>query len=232
MKTKKLLYIEIAADIKEDILSGVYEVDSYIPTEIELEEKYQVSKITVRKAVDILVQEGYLVKKSGKGTRVISNRAFNKLSKAVSFSHILENMGHKLEKKVIALEEVDPASTIPEVKKMGTHVVKLTRMYLLDNEPYILFDHYLPNAGNLAELKKDKTSLYSWLTKQGTGISYIKDAFSVETASEEVKQALQLKGDIVLKRTRHSYNATNKLVEYSIGHYDTMKKLYEIEYEI
>lgn len=86
--TQELLYQNVATQIKQDILKGVYPIGSLLPTEVQLEAMFDVSKVTVRKAVQILSDEGYVVKKSGKGKRVISNRLFNKLSKAVSYSTI------------------------------------------------------------------------------------------------------------------------------------------------
>ena len=78
----KILYQKVAADLKRRILDGDYEVGGLIPSEGELERYYQVSKITIRKAVEVLVSEGYLEKKSGIGTRVISNDLFNKLTQS------------------------------------------------------------------------------------------------------------------------------------------------------
>ena len=49
MRRKNLLYVDIAEDIRKSILNGVYKVGELMPTENELEEKYQVSKITIRK---------------------------------------------------------------------------------------------------------------------------------------------------------------------------------------
>ena len=51
MKRTRVLYLEVADKIKEDIFSGKYPVGSMLPTESELEELFQVSKITVRKAI-------------------------------------------------------------------------------------------------------------------------------------------------------------------------------------
>ena len=70
MKAKGPLYIEVAESIKSAILNGVYPVGTQIPTENELEQTFNVSKITVRKAIEILSNEGYVEKKSGKGTTV------------------------------------------------------------------------------------------------------------------------------------------------------------------
>lgn len=234
MRGKKLLYIEVAKDLKADILTGHYPVGTLIPTEIELEQKYEVSKITIRKAVEILSQEGYLEKKSGKGTTVISNRPFNKLSKATSFSTVLENEGLKLIKKIVSLEELTTDDELPaDIKKeLGQRIVCLKRIYYLDKTPYIYYKHYLPYHQKIEPLKSDETSLYSWLTEQGQSISYIKDSFSIEMADEEIKKILPLEKPIYLKRHRYSYNQRQELVEYSIGCYDVDQHSYVIEYEV
>ena len=49
MKRTRVLYLEVADKIKEDIFSGKYPVGSMLPTESELEELFQVSKITVER---------------------------------------------------------------------------------------------------------------------------------------------------------------------------------------
>ncbi|NMO94279.1 GntR family transcriptional regulator [Paenibacillus lemnae] len=69
MKPKYQLIIE---DIKKDILSGTYKVGEKIPSEIVLQESYQVSRQTVRKAILDLSNEGYLRSERGSGTYVSS----------------------------------------------------------------------------------------------------------------------------------------------------------------
>lgn len=64
------LYRQLKDKILSDISSGKLAEGEKIPTEIELSELYNISRITVRNAVKELVAEGYLVKKQGKGTFV------------------------------------------------------------------------------------------------------------------------------------------------------------------
>ncbi|MGX7031582.1 GntR family transcriptional regulator [Vagococcus zengguangii] len=229
MKGKKVLYLEVAMQLKHDILKEKYPLNTLIPSETELEAQFKVSKITIRKAVEILVQEGYLEKKSGKGTTVISNRPFNKLSKALSFSTVLENKGLTLQKKLIAIEEING-------KELGIglagKVVKLTRMYYLEGEPYILFEHYLPNMTQSIESLSSDSSLYSWLAYQGKDISYIKDEFDVAEVTPEMNRYLEISKPFALKRQRYSYNVQNELIEYSIAYYDIAREPYSIEYEV
>ena len=58
--------------VNEDILSGFYPLDSKLPTEVELAEKYKVSRSTVRQALELLVNDGIISKRWGSGNTVIS----------------------------------------------------------------------------------------------------------------------------------------------------------------
>ena len=64
------LYQQVKEDIKAAIEQGKYKPKEKIPTEPELSAEYSVSRITVRRAVEELCSEGYLVKMQGRGTFV------------------------------------------------------------------------------------------------------------------------------------------------------------------
>ena len=66
------LYEQLKNAIKDDIHAHIYRPGDRMPSEAELEEKYQVSRITVRRAVKELCEEEILVRKQGKGTFVLS----------------------------------------------------------------------------------------------------------------------------------------------------------------
>ena len=74
------LYQQIYDEIKDAIEKGVYAPKERIPSELELAEQYDVSRITVRRAVEELCSDGYLVKQQGRGTFVSTphiNRQFH-----------------------------------------------------------------------------------------------------------------------------------------------------------
>ena len=62
------LYQQVKDDIRAAIESGKYKTNEKIPPEPELSAEYSVSRITVRRAVEELCAEGYLVKMQGRGT--------------------------------------------------------------------------------------------------------------------------------------------------------------------
>ena len=92
-----LKYEKIAFDIKEDILSEKYKPNEQLPFEKELCEKYNVSKMTVKKALDLLVNDGLIIKRRGSGTfvkditekeiqRIIEKKQFSGLTTTTALS--------------------------------------------------------------------------------------------------------------------------------------------------
>lgn len=228
----EILYQKVADDIKKNILSGIYEVDSLIPTENDLEKKYDVSKITVRKAVEQLVAEGYLKKKSGIGTRVISNNLFNKLSKAKSYSSIVKEHD-QLTKEIIETESLPVEKTPLATEITEQQVLYIKRLYSLDNQPFIIVKHYLPNVevpNHEQELKSQ--SLYKFLKDSGQEISHFKDEFSAVNLNQADQELLQKQDTLALKRIRRGFDSKGHLIEYTESIYDSNKMPYKIEYEI
>ena len=76
-------YLDIKKDLLDKILSGVYQQGSIIPNEYELAEIYNVSRPTIRKAVQILVDEGYLEKRKKRGTIVCDPTIRQEIAKVI-----------------------------------------------------------------------------------------------------------------------------------------------------
>lgn len=233
MNSKEPLYMTIMQILKERIINGVYEIGSLIPTEGELEEEFKVSKITIRKAIELLEYEGYVNKKSGKGTTVLSNAIFNKLSKGTTFTQLLQNSGKKLqkEKSVITHITLDPTDELH--RHFKKHCIKITRMYYLDGEPYIYYLHYLPGDLEIPQIDDDnKFSIYMTLFKNHYYIKGLRDEFYVDYPSLEVQEALQVDNGPLLGRKRTTFGEKKQVIEISYALYNTRKSNYMIDFEI
>lgn len=233
MKHTGILYKDISQDIKKQILNDNYHINTLIPTEEELSDYYGVSKITIRNAVEILVKEGYLIKKSGKGTIVISNRPFNNLSRAESFSSVLETKGYNVKKKVLEIIDVTKTNKIKGFDKDQAPITEITRLYTLDEKPFIYTIHNVAVTIDLA--LKDSLmdrSLYNVLSAMGISLNEFKDSFEVVKPASEIKKLLNLKGETILRRTRHGYDQYGTLVEVSYSYYNTEVHPYQIDYMV
>ena len=143
------LYQQLMEDIKASLAEGKYAPDEKIPSESELSELYHVSRITVRRAVEELCSEGYLVKKQGKGTYVSQPKVMRKItqdSDVMGFSEACRACGMKPGAQVVSIQRVPARSD--EVRFLGlapqSDVIYLQRVRTADGEPIMLENNFFP----------------------------------------------------------------------------------------
>ncbi|QVK17342.1 GntR family transcriptional regulator [Mycoplasmatota bacterium] len=98
------IYQVIENDIKHQIKNGLLQQGDMIPSENELKEKYNVSRMTVRQALNDLVNEGYVYKHKGKGTFVNSVKIDKKIQGLISFTEEMNQMNRKVTNKIISID--------------------------------------------------------------------------------------------------------------------------------
>ncbi|GKU83994.1 GntR family transcriptional regulator [Niallia sp. NCCP-28] len=231
-RKKGPLYLQIKEILKDRILHGVYAINTNIPSEPQLETEFNVSKITIRNAIKELVQEGYLEKKSGKGTKVISNVSNARLSKGKRFTEILVEEGHHITKKVVNIKKLPLSAETPLYSLFGEQCLQIDRVYLLDHEPYIYFTHYL--LVDIAEEELNDiqiNSLYRFLEENNIRLESFRDEFKVSAAPDHISETLKIeKHTAILKRIRRSIDEEGNVLEYSEGYYNTDKQNYIVTY--
>ncbi|MCQ6559283.1 GntR family transcriptional regulator [Paenibacillus mendelii] len=230
------LYLQIKKIIKDRILHGIYPLGIHIPAEPQLEQEFQVSKMTVRNAIRELAEEGYVEKKSGVGTIVLRNTSLSRLSKGKRFTELLVESGHRMEKRLIASGPASLQSGTELRELFGSSCHRIERLYLLNDQPYIHFIHYItPVIGFHNERAASEqlfSSLYDWLEEKKIALENFRDRFLVETAAPDTAQLLGIEeGAAVLKRLRYSYDGEGNVIECSIGYYNTALHPYLVDYD-
>ncbi|MCL1950151.1 MAG: GntR family transcriptional regulator [Turicibacter sp.] len=227
------IYLQIKEIIRERILSNLYPKGSNIPTENEFEKEFEVSKITIRRAIEELAKEGFLVKRSGKGTQVISNRRFSKLSIGQDFSEYLISEGAKIVKEMVSIEQFNPSEDSEIYQLFGETCFLIERRFKLNGQPYIFFRHYLPGWVNIhLEEWQEKCSIYMLLAKNGIELQSFTDKFAIEPHSQRICQLLGLKTKPILKRVRYAYNDGEVCCELAEAYYDTELQPYVVKSEV
>lgn len=141
------LYAQLKNAIKDEIHQKVYLPGERMPSELELERKYNVSRITVRRAVKELCEEGILIRKQGKGTFVLHNPTAARLNQDnKGFHESLEEEGKKvrvdiLEKKII---HVKPSYARDLQIDEQDEVIYLRRLMYADDVPSMIDTAYIP----------------------------------------------------------------------------------------
>ncbi|MGE7763343.1 GntR family transcriptional regulator [Peribacillus sp. NPDC097895] len=233
-RKKGPIYLQVKNIIKDRVLSGEYQLEMNIPTHEQLEKEFSVSKITIRNAIEDLVGEGYLEKRSGKGTKVINNKIISKLSKGKNFSELLVEKGYRIKKKYANISIIHNQPDTFLYQQFGDTCYHVSRIYFLNDDPYIYFSHYLPNWLKLP-LEKDayKGSLYHLLNEQNISFARFTDEFDIELPDEIICKSLSISKDQnLLKRMRYAYDEDDRLVEYSEAFYQTKVHKYVVKFEV
>ena len=138
------LYIKVKHSLLEKIRKKYWLVDEQIPSEQELMEQYQVGRETIRKAVEILVREGYLYKKRGIGTFVKRNTAAWTLEPLISLSNLLASRGFSEKSIILHKELIKVDESINQFTKIpiGEKVIYIKRQRMIDNNPLAIEDAY------------------------------------------------------------------------------------------
>ena len=210
------LYIQLKNELLKDIREN-YKPDDIIPAEGELEKLYNISRITVRRAIEELGKEGILVKKQGKGTFVKEQKILYDANAIGSLTQRLEKQNHHLKTKKIEFEIIKDEHPVKELLECDT-LICIKRSRVLDDVPFALMKNYLDikRVPNLKEKFKIE-SLYTFLKKQYSIEFYnAEETVEAKAASKEDAQKLGVEEKYpLLSLHRLSFDKHNNPIEYS-----------------
>lgn len=213
-------YIQLYNRFLEQIENKELQEGDKLPSEKELMEMYNMSRDTVRKALNMLVQDGYIEKAKGKVATVANNKnlfnfpisaikSFKELHVGVENSTYVENLEiAKGEKEII--------------KKLGIskddEYFKLVRIRKIEGERIIIDKDYIPRkyVANIP-LKAAQDSLYEYLENDlGLKISYCTKEITVHKITDEDRELLDIKGfDMVVVVKSFTYLEGGHLFQYT-----------------
>ena len=163
------LYHQLRESLFEKIESGEWKPGDRIPTEDELCEMYQISKTTVRQALNALAIEGWLRRKQGRGTYVTEPRIEQGPIELTSFSEEMRRSGLRPASKILELKEIPATSKIAKELELGESesVFMIKRLRLANDEPMGIQTAYLSAALLPGLLDEDLSgSLYQVLEEK------------------------------------------------------------------
>ncbi|MCM2676998.1 GntR family transcriptional regulator [Alkalicoccobacillus plakortidis] len=146
MSNHSPLYRKIAQQMKEEISKGEWKEGNAIPTELMLSETYQASRVTVRQAIKVLVQQGLLYKIQGSGTYVSEHKYEHNIYELTGFTEEMRALNKNIINKVLTFSVVEPEERIVQALGLeeGEKVYYIRRQRWADDIPLIVEDTYLP----------------------------------------------------------------------------------------
>ncbi|RZT21932.1 GntR family transcriptional regulator [Fictibacillus sp. BK138] len=217
-KTSPLpLYFQIEEAIKQKIDKGEWESGSMISSEREFAENYEVSRMTVRQAINNLVNDGYLTRRKGKGTFVSGKKIEQKLLGLTSFTEDMKTRGYKPASKLVSFQTVEANNKLAKALDISQNeeVYEIKRVRLANEIPMAIETTYVPvQLIQLSEIHIKEGSLYSQVENAGFHIDYANQSLEASIAREAESEILEIaKGAPVLLIQRQTYLTTGKPLE-------------------
>ncbi len=212
------LYLQIKKEIRKEIESGKYGVGEIIPTEKDLQERFEVSRITVRKAMEGLAEEGYLIKKQGVGTIIVKDAVPFKLGVLGSLSERFAEMGIKLTSNVLKVERSGADEEIAKKLgiKPGAMILLVKRLRKINGDAAFVATSYINGEFGLSADEDFTGSLCKIYEARGIKIAANEVGISATLLSKENAALLHVrKNEASLEVTFLAKNSAGKVVEYT-----------------
>lgn len=213
------VYIQIHNQLRENIEDGKWKVGEKIPAERELAADFDVSRMTLRQAIQALVDEGILERRVGSGTFVANRKVQEKMSGVTSFTDLMRSLGKTPSSTTISYHLTIPSQTEIEKLKLGhgEQVVRMERVRSANDVP-ICFEIATVPSRLIENLSKDEVTNSFWQTLEKKAHLYPGHAIqhiSATKATEKIATYLNVKrGDALLRMTQLSYLQDGTPFEY------------------
>jgi DNA-binding GntR family transcriptional regulator len=224
------LWVRLAAGLEGAIGSGALAPGARLENEVALSERLGVSRPTVRRAIQELVDKGLLVRRRGIGTQVVHGSVARQIE-LTSLYDDLATAGKVPGTRLIELATTPAAPLV--ASQLGiepeAEVLRVRRVRLADDVPLAVLENYLPSTyGDIDEERLSGGGLYHELRARGVVLRVARQRIGARKATNEEARLLDLpRGAPVLTMDRTAYDADGAAVEY--GHHCYRPDLYSFE---
>lgn len=232
--SQKPLHQQAEEILREMILQPEYRQGKLLPNEVELSHRMNISRNTLRQAINKLVFEGLLMRKKGYGTTVAPKSVMSNARNWMSFSQEMASQGMAVKNFELHVSHKFPDESVASFFGTPTdrRLLCVERLRGSTEMPFVYFISWFdPRIGMTGE--EDLTQpLYEMLEKRyGVVVKTSREKISAKEASVEVAEKLEIEsGAPILVRKRQVYDSDNFPVEYNIGYYRADSFTYAIEF--
>ncbi len=211
------LYFQVAQQLEAAIADGRLPPGTQLDNEIELTEQISVSRPTMRRAMEFLVDKGMIVRRRGVGTRVVQSRVRRPLELSSLFDD-LRNAGQEPATTVLSNTVELATATVAEALGLAEKapVIAIERLRLARNQPLARMRNYLP--ASLLQVRTEaleKQGLYELIRAAGIRLHAATQVVGARNATAaEARLLEENRGAAVLTMERIAYDDSGAAVEY------------------
>jgi GntR family transcriptional regulator len=163
-QVRTIRYRDIAADLRRRVDEGEFAAGRLLPSEAELSGAYSASRVTIRKALEDLRNDGLIDSRQGFGWFVAGSTVRQPLARLATIEAQLEGEGRVSERKILEFAFVRPPARVRAVLRVDK-VLKVTRVNLADGEPFARVTVWCPEelGAELSRAQVQDRSFYELL---------------------------------------------------------------------
>jgi DNA-binding GntR family transcriptional regulator len=225
------LYFQVASRLEQLIESGEITAGTKLDNEIDLAAQLGVSRPTMRRAIQYLVEQGMLVRKRGVGTQVVHP----KVRRPVELSSLYDDLtkAGRSPRTEVRLLELRPASdTVAQALGIdeGSDVVWIERLRYAGREPLALMHNAVPvGLLHIEAAELEDRGLYELLRATGHTPRIASQVIGARIATAaEARLLMETRGAPLLTMTRTAWDATGSAVEYGSHIYRASRYSFEL----
>jgi GntR family transcriptional regulator len=214
------LYARVEEVLANEISDGVLHIGGQLPNEDKLIERFEVSRITVRRAIANLVRRGLVEIRRGKGTFVASPRIVQELTELSGFVEDMRAIGRKPTARVLGKDVVTASSVVAKHLHLskGQRVVRIRRVRIADGTPVSFDETYLPmELGKKIMSNNLRHEPIFTLLEEKYKVPLIEAEYKLEAVAADETVATTLgvpEGSPIFQIERTSYTTAGKPVDY------------------
>lgn len=219
------LYGKVEEVLASEIARGDHQPGDRLPSEDELLARFGVSRITIRRAIQNLIQRGVVEIQRGRGTFVLAPKVSQELTRLTGFVEDMDTHGRKASAHVVSKGVVAAGLRVAQhlgISK-GTRVMRIERVRLADSVPMSFDETYLPLEIGQEIVRNDlRVRQIFTLLEEKYGIPLTEAEYSLEAAaaSAHVAAALNIsKGAPIFRIERTSFTTSGKPIDYEMLSY-------------
>ncbi len=215
------LYVQLYKLINSKIVERIWKPGDILPPERWICNELELSRTTVRQALNQLAQEGKIVRTKGKGTVVVKPKLRRSLNNLYNFSSEMMELGMTPHSKLVSFEVIKPPAFAAQQLEIEqkTKVYKICRLRYADNESLLLETAYIPVrlCPNLTA-KELNDSLYAMIIEYTNALpAEASEVYEAIALTEKQANLLNTKpGMPSFRIQRTSKNTNGDIFEYSV----------------
>lgn len=230
-----MIYKSIADRLRLRLNSADFAIGSPLPGEKKLAEEFGVARMTIRKAIDLLVDWGLVVRRHGSGTFVARKDVHHETSNLTGLAEVLRKQGKEVVSQVLAFEVMPAPPAIASLLriKIDERIYFSRRVRYVDGKPLMLEDSYMPVKlfRNLS-LSHLEGSKFDYIEKEcGIIISGNYETLTPVLADKQLARSMNVPEQTPLLRiTSLSYSDSGEFLNYSVMFRNASE--YQVDYHL